>query len=702
MQRKGMLAILVTLAVGIVLSLGRPFGRSVEAQSTPRQSPGASSKDGSADDLQRSIRIDTYQVVAKSGAAHGETLYFFKCWMCHNDYTIQAEFGNKAPFLHLKDLYQRPKLASGQPLNDDTVAAQIKNGGPGMPSFRTTMSDSDVADLVSYLKEGKCCIDGTNPPVNPFYQASAQKWSVPTTLSGGPRGVVRVASGDPLEGIMVQLIAPNNVRTTVYTREDGSYEFPQLQAGQYTLRIAKPLEYKPYRRDSVRIDGAAKLEDIVLERVSKAEELPPTPEVESQLSGNEMLWNLPGTALEKQAFNRSCNCHSWGQVFRNRYDERSWRLIVQRMLRHGGAPIINPSQARPEQEEILVKWLANIRSPESKDMPLITFPRPHGAGTRVVITEFELPRALLSPHDVAGDSKGNIWFSSHRTRYFGKLDPRTGIITEYTIPVTEGALPGTHRVTVDKNNIVWLSENWSHKLTRFDPNTEKFIQMPIETRTPINSPGFSNFNLGADGNVWIAEAGQSANGAVIRIDPSSGVAKVVKQYPLTVTRSTYDSIISQDGNFWAGGSAAGGGNSAELLDIRTGKMLELTTGARESWPARGGFDPSGNAWFGGRHGSIVELDTKVARMREYFPPIPYAPYSRFYEAMPDKNGEIWAGVNFGRGFVRFNPRTERWIEYVLPEPFAYDRRTWIDNSTNPVTVWYVDFNGYIVRMQPME
>jgi streptogramin lyase len=70
--------------------------------------------------------------------------------------------------------------------------------------------------------------------------------------------------------------------------------------------------------------------------------------------------------------------------------------------------------------------------------------------------------------------------------------------------------------------------------------------------------------------------------------------------------------------------------------------------------------------------------------------------------MPDKNGEVWAGVNYGRGFVRLEPRTERWIEYVLPEPFAYNRRTWIDNSTNPVTVWYVDYNGYIVRIQPLQ
>jgi hypothetical protein len=43
----------------------------------------------------------------------------------------------------------------------------------------------------------------------------------------------------------------------------------------------------------------------------------------------------------------------------------------------------------------------------------------------------------------------------------------------------------------------------------------------------------------------------------------------------------------------------------------------------------------------------------------------------------------------------FNPKEDRWIEYVLP-------RTWIDNSTTPVTVWYVDHNGYMVRVQPRE
>src|SRR6185295_4521347 len=96
-----------------------------------------------ADDLQRSYRIDTYQLVAKDGAARGETLYFYKCWMCHNQYTIQSQYADKAPFLRLKDLFQRAKLVSGDAVNEENVTNKIKNGGPGMPSWRTNMSDAD-------------------------------------------------------------------------------------------------------------------------------------------------------------------------------------------------------------------------------------------------------------------------------------------------------------------------------------------------------------------------------------------------------------------------------------------------------------------------------------------------------------------------------------------------------------------------------
>ena len=264
----------------------------------------------------------------------------------------------------------------------------------------------------------------------------------------------------------------------------------------------------------------------------------------------------------------------------------------------------------------------------------------------------------------------------------------------------QASVPG--ELSSPASDIVWLSENWSHRLTRLDPKTGQFTQMLIESSRRMNTPGFGNFAMAPDGTVWNTDRGRATGGLLTQYDPSGGTARIVKQWPLSKVTSTYDNTISLDGKYWAGGSPAGPGHSIELLDIQSGKMLEVDTGARLSIPARGGFDPSGNPWFGGRGGNLVMLDVKTGRMREFVPPLPYLPLTKFYEAMPDKNGEVWAGVNFGRGFVRLNPKTNHWTEYQLPEPFAYDRRTWIDNSTNPVSVWYVDYNGYIVRIQPLQ
>ncbi|MBI3940520.1 MAG: carboxypeptidase regulatory-like domain-containing protein, partial [Acidobacteria bacterium] len=512
-------------------------------------------------------------------------------------------------------------------------------------------------------------------------------------LLGGPQGRVRSAKGEPLEGIMIQLISQKNaIRTTVYSNAEGRYEFPKLETNLYTLRIARPMEFRPYLKESVRIDGATQLEDIVLEQVADTEWLPPTQEIAAQLTGAEWLMNLPGTGEEKRMFINSCNwCHSYQQIFRSRHDEQGWRTIVTRMVTGAGSPLINVrEQLREplEQREKIVQFLARVRGPEAKDPPFHLLPGPRGPATRVVVTEYELPRLELAAHDVGGDSKGNIWYTPHRSSFVGKLDPKSGVVTEYHIPVIPGALPGTHSVWVDKNDVVWFSENWAHSLTKFDPRTERFTQVRVETDAPVNSPGFGNFGLAPDGSIW-----NTAGGAVLKIDPETG--KIVKKYPFKRIRSTYDNLISQDGNFWAGGQWPG--NLVGMLDIRTGLMWEAETHTPLSGPAKGAFDREGNAWLGGRAGALIRMDGKTHLAKEYYPPTPYV---SFYEAMPDKNGEIWASELHAGRFGRFDPRTEQWIEYVLPEPFAHNRRTWIDNSTDPVTVWYADHEGYMVRLQP--
>jgi len=647
-------------------------------------------KETATDDLQRSRMLDTYKVVAESGAGRGENIYFFKCWMCHNQYAKTGPL--------LKDLYQRKNLVAGGAVNDENVIAKIKEGGAMMPAFKFSLSDADIADLQAYFHSGKCCADCENPPLNPAYKAETKKWPVQSGLNGGATGLVRIKSGDSPEGVAVQLVAPNGVRTTVYTDGAGKFEFPKMQAGSYTLRIATPVPFKPYRRDSVSIEGSAKLEDIVLERVADTDNLPPSPELESQLSGAEILWNVPGTAEEKATLQKNCSgCHSWQQIFRSRYDEHGWSLIVDRMMHFSGTAIAvrNRAMSDPDPEyKLLVNWLSRIRGPNAQDAPLSVFPRPRGAATRVVVTEFELPRQLLMLHDAALDGQGNVWYTSHKTRYVGKMDPKTGIFTDYTLPMTPGAMPGSHHQVIDKNGIAWISENWAHQLNRLDPKTGDVKQVRIESKTPINAPSFGNFTLDAEGFVWDGRANR-----IVKMDPDTG--KVLKEWPLQAN-STYDNTISYDGRFWGGSGPANWGNTVEMLDIETGKILNLNSGSHMMTAKRGGFDPFGNTWWGGADGALIELNAKESRIEEHWPPIAPHPFTDFYEAMPDKNGEVWAGVLHGRQMLRYNPKTDHWTTYQMPEPYAYNRRTVIDTSTTPATVWYVDYNGYLVRVQPLD
>ena len=82
-----------------------------------------------------------------------------------------------------------------------------------------------------------------------FISAPAMKAQSGHPMLGGARGVVRSSRGTLLEGIAMQLVSHKNaIRTTVYSDRDGRYEFPNLEAGWYTLRVARPLEYKPYQR----------------------------------------------------------------------------------------------------------------------------------------------------------------------------------------------------------------------------------------------------------------------------------------------------------------------------------------------------------------------------------------------------------------------------------------------------------------------
>jgi len=314
------------------------------------------------------------------------------------------------------------------------------------------------------------------------------------------------------------------------------------------------------------------------------------------------------------------------------------------------------------------------------------FPRPRGAATRVIITEYELPRFDVRVHDVAGDPDGNIWYTSNRSPIIGKLDPRTGLVKEYQVPVTAGKHTGQHWLAIAKDGKIVFTETWSNNLGVLDPATGQVAKW--------GGTG-GNKGLAPDGFVW----GTCDGHYLCKFDPKVS-AQPIQKIPLKKSQNTYGNDVSEDGNFFVGGTPwQANFDGIVWADLRTGEIWEVQTESGHADPSRGGVDPEGNGWNGGRGGRITEFERKTHQVREWESPTPFI---TFYEAKPDKNGEIWAGAQRGGRIVRFNPKTDRWIEYIFPEPFSLDWRTWIDNSTNPVTAWYGDHNGYIVRIQPLE
>jgi mono/diheme cytochrome c family protein len=130
----------------------------IAQQTPPQETPKPLAKDT----YQRSLQTYEFRKAAGSGPERGREIFYYKCWFCHNEFTKNAP--------QLTGLYQRGTLLSGLPVNDDTVKDRIRNGGAGMAAYKYTLSEADLTDLVSFVRE-KCCWDSDAPPLNPRYGA---------------------------------------------------------------------------------------------------------------------------------------------------------------------------------------------------------------------------------------------------------------------------------------------------------------------------------------------------------------------------------------------------------------------------------------------------------------------------------------------------------------------------------------------------
>src|ERR1700694_2391448 len=95
------------------------------------------------------------------------------------------------------------------------------------------------------------------------------------------------------------------------------------------------------------------------------------------------------------------------------------------------------------------------------------------------------------------------WYCDFVAQAIGKLDPRTGKITEYPLPELKKGWPlGSLSLRNDKDGNLWLGMMYQAAVAKFDRRTEKFQiwQLPPEwnrdnTQVNMTSP----FHYAVDG-----------------------------------------------------------------------------------------------------------------------------------------------------------------------------------------------------------
>ena len=346
--------------------------------------------------------------------------------------------------------------------------------------------------------------------------ASAAFALLPGTIAAQAQtlaGKVTSAEEGAMEGVVVSA-KKGIVTVSVISNDKGEFSFPagKLGAGDYALSI-KAGGYDLDGPKTVTLDaGKAAILDVKLVK---------TKNLAAQLSNLEWILSVPGHDSQKRALTGCTNCHSVERILNSTYNADEMFDVIKRMATYSNNSFFLKPQVRAEARNIArftpngdkdADYLASInRSEGPLKYQLKTLPRVTGAGTRVVITEYDLPREDTQPHDVMVDADGIVWYSDFGDQFLGRFDPKTLQFKEYPVPVhrpefAKGALD----LEVDPQGNLWLALMFQTGVAKFDRKTETFQTWPLPPHIANDQSQQSMVGpqqLTVDGKVWLNDAG---------------------------------------------------------------------------------------------------------------------------------------------------------------------------------------------------
>ncbi len=345
----------------------------------------------------------------------------------------------------------------------------------------------------------------------------------------------------------------------------------------------------------------------------------------------------------------------------------------------------------------------NLSSADTFEFPMKTMPRPKGKATEVIYTTYDLPRADGAPHDVAIDAQGIAWYSDFDSQFLGKLDPKTGKVVEYPVPLarTGPVAQGGLQISFDKEGRVYFGNMSQMQMVRFDPKTEKMetFKPPIadanigDGHLTMIDPAFQQ----VDGKIWVNVAdGTDESGGTWHVDLATNTWTHVTYPPGSPSARAYDVVADSKNNMY------GMSFTNDKIWMTDGKSLKTVwydlptkgTGCR-----RGHIDSQDRLWCAGFNGNdLVMFDPKTQKITEWKAP---TAWTRPYDAEFDDKTYDWGAGMDNDIALRLNTQTGEFTEYLLPHETNV-RHVEVQKSGALSSLWLGDQHGAtIVHIEPL-
>jgi streptogramin lyase len=418
-----------------------------------------------------------------------------------------------------------------------------------------------------------------------------------------------------------------------------------------------------------------------------------------------------------KAFLPDCTgCHTLQRVFMSLHTAEEWEQVFARMARY--APMTVPARPqlvvtggsrseRPRVPAAEIKQAAeflarvSLANPDRSEYELKTLPRPKGKATKVVIIEWDLPRKEALPHDVVVDADGHAWYTDFGAQLVGELDPKTGKVTDYTIPTYRPEQPkGSLDLELDPEGNLWVGMAYQAGAAKIDRKTKAVTPYPLNKEW-VNITSQTNqitpTSMNVDGKVWMKESDTRNN---YRLDIKTGQWENMGQPkdPNGRLISGYGIPADKDNNIYM----------LEFVNTRIGRTDAKSnvtkiwaTPIAKSRPRRGRFDDHNRLWFAEFGGNAIGMfDPKTELIQEWKLP---TPWSAPYDAAPSKDGtEVWTGSMLTDQVSKLDPKTNEMVEYLLPRSTNI-RRLHLDETGRRPVLWIGSNHGAsIVRVEPLD